>query len=307
MKISSDVDKDKFLIRLSMNKDGMINPEISVLSKLRYPSFKKLFDLDDETALFRLEELEGAGLLKRVLWRTALACPSCRNLVLCVVLSCPSCGSTQVEVTNVVSCPVCKYRGGFEEFRSGRVFRCPRCGEHLSKKDIIREYKCENCNSLFSTPEKVYYCPVCKKTFSEASLEEKPIFSYRIADARLGEHISRRLKSVLNDVGGYVDVPGIVIGRSGVRHVFTGVVHSADEIALAVEVLMSDVYVGADHVLRSLIKVLDVSPKRFILIAIPRISPEARKILETNKVELIESSDLEEAVNGLELLVRKKS
>ncbi len=301
----SKISRDRFLLQLLASKEGIISPKISISSKLEYPSFQEFFDVDEKTALLKLGELENADLLKRTLWGTVLTCPRCKSLALCIVLSCPNCGSTRVEVTDLVSCPVCNYKEKAYYFYHGKAIRCPKCNESLSKEDLVKEYRCQDCNSLFSKPELVYYCPTCQNTYKELSLEERSIFSYSIGANRVEKEFMNYLKEVLGIAGGEVEVPGIVTGRSGIRHVFTGIVRSNGNVSLAVEVLASDVYVGADDVLRSLVKVIDVNPKQSIFVVIPKVSSEARDILRSNKVRVVESGSVEEAINGLRLIIRE--
>lgn len=115
--------------------------------------------------------------------------------------------------------------------------------------------------------------------------EPQPIMSPTLL---IGETISIRsaIASVLRDADYSVRSPAILRGASGIEYNFDIVASREDE-TWVFDICTDASSSGTGAVFSLFAKVLDVKPERATLLATPRISPQAEKLAEMYKIQVV--------------------
>ncbi len=104
----------------------------------------------------------------------------------------------------------------------------------------------------------------------------------------IGETISIRsaIASVLREADYSVRSPAILRGASGIEYNFD-IVASRDDETWVFDICTDARSSGTGAVFSLFAKVLDVKPERATLLATPRISPQAEKLAEMYKIQVV--------------------
>lgn len=287
--------RDKLVIEIMAKLTEELKPVIDEKG-ISYPDAERLFDLDREGALEKLDELVKEGVMTKKRIDSLVMCPSCESHLMLVKLSCPNCGSRMITKGRALK-HSCGYIGLESDFLDGK---CPICDKQGGYEDLGIQYRCENCGSVFRDPKIFFLCLNCGKESNDLSAIIKPVFSYK-----LKKNKSRldRLESILKKSYD-VKMPGSVRGLSGVVHQFNCVINDRSGRLIVIDIATRELYVGEDEAFRFALKVMDTAPKRAIFVAIPRISEDALNLLRQNKVEVVEAEDLDEAIDSVVKLLR---
>lgn len=256
---------------------------------ISYPEAERLFDLDRESAVEKLEELVKEGAMTKKWMDSLITCPSCGSHLILVKLSCPSCGSRTITKGRALR-HSCGYTGLEDEFLGGK---CPSCGKQGGYQEMGIYYRCENCGNVFRDPKISLLCLNCGKESEISSAVIKPLFSYK---PKRNRSKLDRLENMLRKSYD-VKMPGSVRGLSGVAHHFSCVLYDRSNKLIVVDIVARELYVGEDEAFRFALKAMDTAASRAIFVAIPRISEDARNLLRQNRVEVVEAEELEEAID----------
>lgn len=283
-----------------------ITPKFDPAHGYRYPEVETLVKGNFQKSLSFLEELTRAGILKRTLYDTVLFCPKCGSSHLSLRYKCPFCGSYDVGTTSLIEHVHCGNIAREEEYQKGAKMVCPRC--HMAirgEKDIRRVgfwYKCDSCGRNFEVPNMVLFCRMCKESFEHTEVKRVNVYSYSLQDL-VKEEISKSygyiflapLRTYLEGLGYHVKSPSFMKGKSGAVHefqmIFTKKVDSGEEVNV-LELLPSP---EEEAVIKLYLKVFDVSPTRAILVAVPSLSENAKKLAASYNIQVIEAADLNKA------------
>jgi len=99
-----------------------------------------------------------------------------------------------------------------------------------------------------------------------------------------------------------VESPGLIKGKSGANHSFDIIAFQEDNLqkVIVVDLAMSTGSVVSEQpVIALFAKIFDVSPERAFLIAIPKLSENAKRMAELYKIHAIEAENQEEALASL--------
>ncbi|MGC9104045.1 MAG: hypothetical protein ACP5JF_04530 [Candidatus Methanodesulfokora sp.] len=287
--------RDRIVLEIIAKSTEELRPIIDEKG-VSYPDAERIFDLDREAALEKLNELvkEGAMTKKRI--DSLVLCPNCGSHLMLAKPSCPSCGSRIITKGRALR-HSCGYAGLEQDFLEGK---CPICDKQGGYEDLGIQYRCENCGSVFRDPKVSFLCLNCGKESDYISAVIEPVFSYRL---KKNKSKLDRLESILKKSYD-VKMPGSIRGLSGVVHQFNCVLNDRSGGLIVMDIVARELYVGEDEAFRFALKVMDIAPKRAIFVAIPRISEDALNLLRQNKVEVVEAEDLDEAVDSVTKLLR---
>jgi len=121
----------------------------------------------------------------------------------------------------------------------------------------------------------------------------------------LKSSLERAISEGLGRRGMEVKHPSEVIGASGLTQRFSLSVKGGDSERF-IDVVESSEGVGEEKVLALFGKLFDISAKGGVLIAIPRATREAKTLAKSLNIEIVEASNLDEALNKLYTLLRGK-
>jgi hypothetical protein len=136
----------------------------------------------------------------------------------------------------------------------------------------------------------------------------RDVYSYTLnqdvaKEAGVGYILVAPLREFLQSLGFNVESPGFLKGKSGASHMFDlaswrgGATRQVVVIDLATS---GEEAVTEQAIIAMFAKVYDVSPDRAILVTIPRMSENGRKLASLYKIELIEGKNQKEALKALE-------
>jgi len=267
-----------------------------------------------------LNKLYEAGILERKLYDTTIYCPKCGSANISIRYCCPYCKSFDIQKSSLIEHVKCGYMDVEENFRKGDRYVCPKCSEDLKKIDV--DYRkagvwctCKDCGKSFDIPISEHFCRDCHEnfTFEEISIED--VYSYTLnrevrEEAALGWALITPIREFLIEEGFQVESPAFLKGKSGANHSFD-IVASRKETTQKVIVLdlatatSTDDIVSEQPVIALFAKIFDVSPDEAYLIAIPRLSKNAKKMAELYSIQTIEAKSQKEAIVALKEKMRK--
>lgn len=267
-----------------------------------------------------LNKLYEAGILERKLYDKTIYCPKCSSANISIRYCCPYCKSFDIQKSSLIEHVKCGYMDVEENFRKGDRYVCPKCSEDLKKIDV--DYRkagiwctCKDCGKSFDIPISEHFCRDCHEnfTFEEISIED--VYSYTLnrevrEEAALGWALITPIREFLIEEGFQVESPAFLKGKSGANHSFD-IVASRKETTQKVIVLdlatttSTDDIVSEQPVIALFAKIFDVSPDEAYLIAIPRLSKNAKKMAELYSIQTIEAKSQKEAIVALKEKMRK--
>jgi transcription elongation factor Elf1 len=218
-----------------------------------------------------------------------------------------------VKKSSLVEHIQCGYIDIEDRFRQKERLVCPRCHNELTKPDV--NYRkagvwcaCNDCGKSFDIPVTSHFCRECKNIFVFEDAIYRDVYSYTLSqdvakEAGVGYILVAPLREFLQSLGFNVESPGFLKGKSGASHMFDlaswrgGTTRQVVVIDLATS---GEEAVTEQAIIAMFAKVYDVSPDRAILVTIPRMSENGRKLASLYKIELIEGKNQKEALNALE-------
>lgn len=300
---------DKMVLHSIEEKALKLRPEFGTDYVVRYPEAEGMFELDPEEAVEKLEDLSQRGYLRRNLQSNYMKCPACESFKLLVQLRCPHCNSFKIRRGLVFEHYDCGYQGFKEEFIEGDRYICPKCNKELKQVgvDFRRAgvwYHCQECDEYYGTPREVYLCLECNERYLVDELVFKTVWMYEGNPEEIKRIIlGIELDELSEELEKYGDVAifGEVRGKSSISHRFTLKFNPKDtsEEGTVVEIKFSDKPIPMREVTSFYAKLNDVEGFKGLLLAIPRLSDEAKNLAGSLGVRVIESEESEDVVGKL--------
>ena len=260
-----------------------------------------------------LSHLHEVGILRREVFDKVISCPKCGSSSVSVRYCCPYCKSFNVKKSSLVEHIQCGYIDVEDRFKLKEQLVCPRCHHALDKPDV--NYRkagvwcaCNDCGKNFDIPVTSHFCRECKNIFVFEDAVYRDVYSYTLnqdvmKEAGVGYILVAPLREFFKNLGFSVESPGFLKGKSGTSHMFDiaawkgGTTRQVIVIDLATS---GEEAVSEQAIIAMFAKVYDVTPDRAVLIAIPRMSENGRKLASHYKIELVEGKGQKEALRALE-------
>lgn len=277
----------------------------------RYVDAERLTSLSSELVRQILEELAESGELSRMLVRSLASCPSCGSTELQLVMACNRCGSQRVKKGIIYQCASCHSYLLKEDILGECRLRCPKCGADRPRYIMMGKfYACLNCNSIPVEPSWRAICRSCGSIFNQDETDTLELYSYSLNGRDGGEEMAEwALMTAAEEISrlGYsLLINGEIRGLSGVMHRFSGVVRdsSSNDVKLVLDIVSSDSGLDERHALSFILKVNDVQAENSLLVVINSgTSAEARRIVESQKINLLVVENLSTLPDRLKLLI----
>ena len=273
---------------------------------VEYPLANKLLAQSNSFTLQLLEDLTRLGYLVKKFYDKVLFCPVCNSTNLGYTTYCPKCGSGYILRSLVFEHPSCGFIGIEKEFKNETGHLCPKCHRELNLigSDYNSPgyyYKCYNCGELSATPTEKWHCRQCSAIFRKDEIREVCLFSYAINEEKKGklqvERIPKtRIADFLIQDGYEVQTSVKVAGRSGAEHEIDllATKHSGPfEHRIVVGFASAESEVDSEEVIKLYAKAYDVNAQDIILIALPRLSPDAVHFARHYRIRVFEAEDLD--------------
>jgi hypothetical protein len=276
----------------------------------RYPVVETIVGEASQVEPF-LNKLYEAGVLGKKLYDKIIFCPKCGSADVSTRYCCPSCKSFNIQKSSLIEHVKCGYMDVEDKFCEGDKCVCPKCHEELKKIDV--DYwkagiwcTCKDCEKSFDIPVPSHFCRNCRATSTFEEVIIKDVYSYTLkenvtAESSLNWFLVAAIREFLMKEGLNVESPGLLKGKSGANHSFDIVAYKADKSqTIVVDLAMSAGNVVSEQpVIALFAKIFDVSPERALLIAIPKLSENGKKMAELYKIRAIEAKNQEEALESL--------
>jgi predicted RNA-binding Zn-ribbon protein involved in translation (DUF1610 family) len=301
----------KFLDNLLIGELTQIEPVIDFESSLgfRYPKAEKILEFNDEETIRNLEAYVQQGYLKKKFYEKMLLCPKCGSFKLRPSTVCPHCGSSNIFKSNMLEHFSCGYIGPEEDFTNQDDYSCPKCNKKL--RIIGSDYQrlgslfdCKECGKRSRDPQVGIACMKCSNISPIEELKEKQIFSYQITDDR--EKIVKNFLKPKNDLieflrnkGYNVITPAVMRGKSTVDHeVDIYAEHNGGKLGdrLIFRLCINAIEVRPDEILKLYGKGHDLNIMELFIVAIPKLSHEAKLLAKFYGMRVYEAETLENAV-----------
>lgn len=300
-----------FLGKFLIGEITELKPVFDPKSGYRYAEVEAILGdlLRVEDFLNRLYE---AKIIERKLYDKLLYCPNCGSRNISTRYCCPYCKSFNIQKSTLIEHVKCGYMDVEENFRKGGKLVCPKCHIELKKQEA--DYRkagvwctCKDCGKSFDIPVTRHFCRECQADFTFEEVEVQDIYAYTLNEKVKGEVFGgwvlvAPIKEFLVKNGFKVESPAFLRGKSGANHMFDIAAFSKTrtkkvtvmDVATARENMISE-----QPIIALFAKIYDVSPESAYLIAIPKLSDNAKKMAELYNIKVIEGRDAKEITKVL--------
>ncbi|MEM3774783.1 MAG: hypothetical protein QXX92_07295 [Candidatus Bathyarchaeia archaeon] len=297
------------LNKFMSGKVKALTPLFDLKKVLVYPEVEEIVG-DSESAEQFLSKLHECGILKRELYDKIVCCPKCESVNVSILYSCPFCGSFDMERSSLIEHIKCGYMDVEEKFLKKDGLTCPKCGCKLAEMDVDFRRAgvwctCNKCGKSFDIPVPRHFCRDCqtKFTFEDAKLKDAYTYSLNeelVKIVAMDWAILAPIGKLLEDRGFKVETPGFVEGRSGVRHMFDMIAYNNGrkpyKIAINISTSTDGKPVQEQAIIDMFAKAYDSNIEKAILIAMPKISENGKRLANLYKIRIIEAKNPEEAL-----------
>jgi len=315
-KLLQDSRVQQFLNKFIRGNVSVLKPVFDTQYGYRYPLVDEIIDEPFQADKF-LNELSEADILRRELYEQVIQCPNCKSSNVSIRYNCPYCGSFSIKKSSLIEHIPCGYIDIEERFKKENELECPRCGKKLDKPNV--DYNkagvwctCAQCDKKFDVPVPSHHCRNCQRDFSFEEALYKDVYSYRLSEDAMKEALSLNLvvatAELLKRYGFKVESPGFVLGKSGMPHTFDIIAHNrnADQNVIAIDLATStDNIVSDQHIAAMFAKTYDVAPCEPLLIAVPKLDENGKRLAKVYNIKVIEAAGQEETLTALKDLLNQ--
>jgi transcription elongation factor Elf1 len=323
MTVKSPLDDRRVQALLNKFMSGSIDALIPIFDLKRgfvYPDVEEIIGESEDAEKF-LAMLVEAGVLKRELYDKAVHCPKCGSMNVSVQYCCPFCLSYDIKRSSLIEHIRCGYIDIEEKFVSGVELICPKCKSQLNVEDV--DYRraglwctCNKCGRSFDMPTPKHFCRNCQTSFTFENAKIKEAYKYRLNEdfvktATSEWSILAPIRKLLEEKGFKVETPGFMEGRSGVKHMFDIIAYNngrkSERLAINISTSPDGKQVPDHAIIDMFAKTYDSDIEKAILIAIPKISENGRKLANHYKICLIEAKTPEETIERIKETLKQNS
>ncbi|WXG42159.1 MAG: hypothetical protein WED07_15580 [Candidatus Freyarchaeum deiterrae] len=319
----------KLLEKFMDNTLSELEPTFNWDEGFRYTNVEKITGLDPIDTKVLLETLSRYKLLNRKAFDSALACPNCGSFRIRVRYRCPYCSSFSIQKSNFIECFLCG-TVDTEEFFSGVYYGepdkyfCPKCekelkGLSLDYRKIQAQNRCENCKKIFTEVNVAVQCTECNHTVKLAftKIVEAPFYTLnteytkeikrQISSIQLRQMIS----SLYKKKGWKVEAPGTIVGSDNVTYDFQVVAEMPDTLGkeliknilpggkIAIDIVEDTEEVKKEKIMEFVGKNTSIVPVQYLIVAIPKLSEEAKQLLKKQEIMFCEKERAQNEVPAL--------
>jgi DNA-directed RNA polymerase subunit M/transcription elongation factor TFIIS len=304
----------RLLYRLASEKNIEVTPKIDG-SRIFYPLLEEVLSGEvDETEF--LSKLHDEGFLVKKVYDKIYLCPSCGSADLRPRLQCPSCSSINLARGEALVHYHCGYVDFVDKFMvNDSTLKCPKCGRILKQVGIDygepgQTYRCLDCQEFFYYPVECWVCKKCNYKFKVSAAMIETVYSFEFNEEKRDEvdkvlfHV-KPLAEALEKLGFKVKCFQEFEGNSGSKHVIDIYAvhdggrknHWPKKIIIDIEERNGGKHVTADEFFKFISKVFDLREKncKMLLVAIPKLEEEAKKVSSKLGVAWIEAKNIVEA------------
>lgn len=265
-------------------------------------------EIGTDTSVAPLTELESHRILEKYIVDKVPACRHCGHTNFFVDYLCPFGQHRNLDLGTMIEHYSCSHTDFEANFKLGDALICPKCSKELKLlgtdyRKIGRLYRCSRCERFFGAPLIEFTCRTCNASSRADEVMIQPVYGYRINEKLRSEIVAyctleAQLTEILTQRGYEIAASKTTRGNSGIDHIFDMLAFKDDH-EIAFDVVSSEKPNGPREVLSFFAKVFDTKPKRAILLAMPGIDRDARKLAQLYGVEVVEGENNTSIIEGL--------
>lgn len=301
----------EFLIR--QDKSELV-PAFEPSMGFFYPDIVKNCGITAKESVEISQKIISLGLGTKVYHDQVLKCQTCVADQVSVRFHCPFCNSTEIDkelLIEHVADGVMALLSSFKK-KEGKLV-CPGCGKTLDQegkdyRNVGIWYGCLSCKKQFDTPKVKYVCRTCNKDIDIQDVLISAVYRVVIKKEVIDELSTRLLickpvSDALAEAKLTPSMPGILEGKSGISHTFGIMGVSKNKKVVAIDLAISKSKINEGPILAMSAKVMDTNPTKAVIIAVPGLQDNARKVAGIYNIQVIEGDTVEEATNQLRKLL----
>jgi DNA-binding NarL/FixJ family response regulator len=293
-----------------------ITPVIDFNYKLgfAYPAVDSLLDTTDQDTLDVLDNLAANGILIKEPYEKFYIDPE-NMFQLVPTERCPHCDSGEIVRGQLVEHFSCGYVGLDRDFKQDSRYVCPKCRKDLrligtDYRNVGMHYRCQDCNEVFTSPVVKWRNLKTRKVWNNEELKEVEVFSYRFSPDKRGWlefqlKPKTQLVDFLRSRGYQVQELAQMTGRSGAVHTIDVLAIRDDiltKINLGIGLLVASTgesEVGLEALFKYDTRTYDIGINYKVVIAIPRLGPEAMNFANRQMIRAFEAKTLASVVTNI--------
>lgn len=295
---------------LAIGKIAEIDPviDISVKGGFTYPALDKLVGTSGEGSVHILEALVRDNILDRKPFEKLHVDPE-GSLQLVPVERCPNCGSGNLIKGQLIEHFNCGNVALDQDYTSDHKYVCPKCKKELKLlgtdyRYAGTQYRCSDSGDTFPTPVTKWRSLRTGKIWATEELQEVWLYSYSLSpDKRDWLEFQLKPKAQLVD---FLRHQGYQVEELAEIHGASGAVHTIDILAtrddglakfhLGIGILSAlpgEKEVRLEELFKFDTAAYDTGINYKVVMAIHKLSPEAMKFAERQKIGVFDASDPE--------------
>jgi uncharacterized protein YejL (UPF0352 family) len=180
---------------------------------------------------------------------------------------------------------------------------CRKCNKRLKAigVDYVKPGSyciCLSCNKLSPEGRAQPICLNCARSLAADELKVEPLFAYVVEPQGLSKYLDKSDRELQNSIAGALEKLGVkasvdaaVMGSSQVEHKFDIVAYQTDsqDPVVAADIVKSESPVGPEAVLNFFARCADAKMPKKILIGVPQVTEEAKKLADSYGIAVLES------------------
>jgi hypothetical protein len=294
----------RFILNYIMSNNENLRP-IFKNGQYTFPDLDKLLKGISTKSI--LEELAGYGLLERYPVDIVLVCPECGFNEFTDRYLCPFCEGFKLERGTMIEHYDCSEVAFQKYYMKNGKLTCPKCLNVLREngsdyRKIENIFHCIKCKKDFSVPKITHKCLRCSHSYSYDSTKLKTIFGYIFKEDFRDEVVANCKSEVpiinlLKENGYLVESPGTIKGKSGIEHIFDIIAYKQnnEKNIFAITIASSFEKVEPEVIVNHFSKAFDAKPSRSIIVAIPALNEDGKRLAKLYGIDVINANTLTEA------------
>lgn len=308
LEVWTDAKMNKLVDALASGKFAEINPIIDTSAEggFAYPEVDRLIGGTGQETRFLLEALSKENVLNKHQFEKVHMDPD-GAFQLVPVERCPNCSSGNLVRGQLIEHFSCGNVGMEQDYKLDHRYLCPKCNKDLKLlgtdyRNIGIRYRCLDCNEVFPTPVIKWRNLKTGKIWNFEELQEIQLYSYILSPDRK-DWLEFQLKPKAQLVD-FLRLQGYQVEELAKVHGNSGAVHTIDILAtrddglaryhLGVGMLIAmrgEKEVSLEELFEFDTKAYDMGLNYKVVIVIPKLSKEAAKFAERQKIGVFEAND----------------
>jgi predicted RNA-binding Zn-ribbon protein involved in translation (DUF1610 family) len=301
----------EYLIRQDKNE---LVPAFEASMGYYYPDIVKNCGITAKESVEISQKIISLSLGAKVYHDQVLKCQACVADQVSVRFHCPFCNSTEIDKELLIEHTADGVMALLSSFKKkeGKLI-CPGCGKTLEQegkdyRNVGIWYGCLSCKKQFDTPKVKYVCRTCSKDIDIQDVMISAVYRVVIKKEVIDELSTRLLickpvSDALMEIKLNPSMPGILEGKSGINHTFGIMGTNKNKKTVAIDLAISKSKINEGPILAMSAKVMDTNPTKAIIIAVPGLQDNARKVAGIYNIIVIEGDTVEDATKQLRKLL----